>query len=217
MAKDFKEMLTEGAAMLNVTLDGASAGKFTKYKDELKAWNKKINLTAIESDADIVVKHFLDSLTLCRFLKGTGRLLDIGSGGGFPGIPLKLAMPGLNVTLLDSVHKKVFFMRHVIRTLGLKGIEAFAGRAEDRAVAAAYKNSFDCVTARGLSELKSFILMGLPFLKPDGIMLAIKGMAITEELKAASGIDGMGTLEVFEAPLPFSKRTTTVVVIRRAR
>lgn len=216
MAKDFKEMLVEGAALLNVTLDAKTAEKFVRYKDELKAWNKKINLTAIESDADIVVKHFLDSLTLCRFLKGNERLLDIGSGGGFPGIPLKLAMPGLNVTLLDSVQKKVFFLRHVMRFLDLTGIEAQAGRAEDLAISATYKHSFDCVTSRALSELKDFILLGVPFLRPNGALLAIKGPAITEELKAASGIDGIGPPEVFEIPLPFSKRTTTVVLVRRS-
>ncbi len=215
MAKDIKKMLMSGAALLNVTLDAGTVAKFITYKEELNAWNKKINLTAIESDEDIVVKHFLDSLALCRFLKGDERLMDIGSGGGFPGIPLKLAMPGLNVTLLDSVQKKVFFLRHVIRTIGLKWIEAQAGRAEDLAVSAAYRHSFDCVTSRALSELEGFILLGVPFLRPNGALLAIKGPAITEELKAVSAIDGIRPPEVFEIPLPFSKRTTTVVLVRR--
>lgn len=213
MSKDDLEMLIKGAAELNVKLDAKTAAKFITYKDELKAWNKKINLTAIESDADIVVKHFLDSLTLCRFLKGDERLLDIGSGGGFPGIPLKLAMPGLNVTLLDSVQKKVFFLRHVIRLLALSGIEAFPGRAEDSAIIERYGPVFDCVVCRALSDLGEFIRLGLPFLKPGGFLLAIKGTGIMEELKAASIIDGIERPEAFEIPLPFSNRTTTVVLI----
>src|SRR4030067_2642864 len=135
--KALEKMLIDGAVGLGVALDDRSVSAFMAYLRELKAWNRKINLTSIDEDEDIIVRHFLDSLTVCRFLTGAERLLDIGSGAGFPGLPIKIAMPGTDVVLLDTVTKKVHFIRHMIRTLGLQAngaVEAVSARVEEGAM-----------------------------------------------------------------------------------
>ncbi len=149
---------------------------------ELKEWNKRINLTTVVEEHAVVVRHFLDSLAPAKHLKACSQLLDLGSGAGFPGIPLKIARPDLSVTLVDAKEKKILFQRHVIRTLGLKdGICAVHGRAEALALNEKYKESFDAVVSRALSSLESFITLGLPFLKKGGLFIAIKSKKGLEE------------------------------------
>ncbi|MEK7314264.1 MAG: 16S rRNA (guanine(527)-N(7))-methyltransferase RsmG, partial [Deltaproteobacteria bacterium] len=116
---DVSDILRAGAKELNIEMRESEERAFLIYLEELKKWNEKINLTSLRSDRDITVKHFLDSLTVARFLKdnNVSSLLDIGSGGGFPGIPLKIVMPELKVTLLEAIEKKVNFLKHIIRTL----------------------------------------------------------------------------------------------------
>ncbi|MFQ5737063.1 MAG: 16S rRNA (guanine(527)-N(7))-methyltransferase RsmG [Thermodesulfobacteriota bacterium] len=217
--KELREMLREGALELGVGLDEGAVSAFMTLLRELKAWNRKINLTSIEGDAEIVVRHFLDSLTLCRFLDGTERLLDVGTGAGFPGIPLKIAMPGLASVLLDSVAKKVHFIRHIIRTLGLGGtvkgsIEAVSGRVEDRALVERYAGTFDCVVSRAFSELKDFVAVGRPYLKPGGRLIAMKGPAYAGELEVA-GLEGLSAPEVHKVRLPSTDIVTVHVVFTR--
>ncbi|MEK7828169.1 MAG: 16S rRNA (guanine(527)-N(7))-methyltransferase RsmG, partial [Deltaproteobacteria bacterium] len=111
-----KNILMAGGKELGLAIGDKELSSFLSYLKELKEWNKKINLTAITDDKDIIIRHFLDSLTLASFLSGKETLLDIGSGAGFPGIPLNIVIPDLKITLMDSVNKKVIFMRHIIRT-----------------------------------------------------------------------------------------------------
>ncbi|MFZ3072820.1 MAG: 16S rRNA (guanine(527)-N(7))-methyltransferase RsmG, partial [Thermodesulfobacteriota bacterium] len=161
------DMLVAGAKELSIEMREGEERAFLIYLEELKKWNEKINLTSLRSDRDIAVKHFLDSLTVARFLKdaGVSSLLDIGSGGGFPGIPIKIVMPELKVTLLEAIGKKVIFLKHIIRTLGLNNIEAIKGRAEDEDVIKLYGNSFDCVISRALSSIKDYIGLAEPYIK----------------------------------------------------
>ena len=125
--------LADYAVEFDFSISQEEISRFDIYLRELKAWNEKFNLTAIKEDREIVIKHFLDSLTPLRLIKPGSILLDIGSGAGFPGIPLKIVEPSLNITLIDSVNKKVTFMKHIIEELGLSGIEAIHTRAEDLA------------------------------------------------------------------------------------
>lgn len=214
--KDLEKILQEGAAELGVELDATARAAFFTYLRELKGWNRKINLTAIEDDRDIVVRHFLDSITLCRLLKGSERLLDVGSGAGFPGIPVKIAMPSTDVVLMDSVSKKVHFMRHVMRTLSLKGIEAVSGRVEEKAIIEKYGASFDCVVSRAFAELKDFVSVGLPYLKPGGRLIAMKGPAYAGELEVVDlkGL-GLGAPEIHRVRLPSTDIATVHVVFTR--
>lgn len=215
MTEDLKNILIKGASELGVALGEGEISAFSLYLRELLAWNKKINLTAIDSDREIVIKHFIDSITPCRFIEDGKKLLDIGAGGGFPGIPLKIVKPGLSVTLIDSVEKKVFFMRHVIRVLGLAGIEAVAGRVEDKAILNKHGGTFDYVTSRAFAELKDFLRLALPYLAPGGSVIAIKGPAYREEIRAVGEIKELSPPEVHEIPLPFSDRVNAVVIYRK--
>jgi 16S rRNA (guanine527-N7)-methyltransferase len=134
METENRNLLVGGAKAFGIDLVEKSVEAFDLYLRELLKWNEKMNLTAIRSEKGIILKHFLDSLSVFPHLPKISSLLDIGSGAGFPGIPLKMIQPPLEITLIDSVRKKVDFQNHVIRTLGLKGIEAIHGRVQDREI-----------------------------------------------------------------------------------
>jgi 16S rRNA (guanine527-N7)-methyltransferase len=159
---------------------------FDLYLRELLKWNQKINLTAIRSEKGIVLKHFLDSLSVYPYLSKAASLLDIGSGAGFPGIPLKIVHPSLEITLIDSVRKKIDFQRHIIRMLGLKGMEAIHGRIQDKEILQSMTGRFDAVISRAFSDFQTLLLLALPFLKKGGILLAMKGELEKEELRLLS-------------------------------
>jgi 16S rRNA (guanine527-N7)-methyltransferase len=146
MERESEDLLIEGATAFRIHLNEKDVEAFDLYLRELLKWNQKINLTAIRSEKGIVVKHFLDSLSVYPYLSKPSSLLDIGSGAGFPGIPLKMVEPFLEVTLIDSVRKKVDFQKHIIRTLGLKGIAAIHGRVQDKEVLQSMGGRFDFVS-----------------------------------------------------------------------
>lgn len=179
-----EEMLREGASGFGVSLSPWDTGKFVRYLEILKAWNTHINLTALKDDDEIAVSHFLDSLSAARFVNGAERLLDIGSGAGFPGIPLKIAMPELEVTLIESAHKKTVFMNEVIRELGLTGIRAVWGRAEDGANGIP-RGSFPCVISRAVSGVKEVLALSEPYLSPGGSIILMRGRRGEEEWEEA--------------------------------
>lgn len=209
--QEIKNLLELGAKELGVSIEEREIALFLKYLEELKEWNKKINLTAIKNDKDIVVKHFLDSLILAPFLKSCKTLLDIGSGAGFPGIPIKIIMPELKVTLLDSNNKKVSFMNHIIRTLGLKDIEAVHARAEDEKIIKKL-GMFDAVASRAFAELKEFLKTAKPYAQENGLILAMKGPKGIEELKE---IEGFILVEQRDIKLPFSDIITSIFVFKK--
>ncbi|CAG1065109.1 Ribosomal RNA small subunit methyltransferase G [uncultured bacterium] len=209
------EILEKGSLELGVGLSDAQLKAFLKYLRELQAWNKKINLTSITGEKDIIIKHFLDSLTSVRFLSGVDTLLDIGSGGGFPGLPLKIALPSLNITMMDSVEKKVHFIRHMIRILDLKGAEAISGRVESPELIYRLSGAFDCVTSRAFAELEAFVALGTPYVKPGGMLLAMKGPSVEEEIAAMGAVAGFSAPDVHEIEVPFSGRRMSLVKMRK--
>lgn len=209
------ELLKQGSLELGVNLNDAQLVSFLKYLRELQAWNKKINLTAITDEKDIIIKHFLDSLTSVRFLSGVETLLDIGSGGGFPGLPLKIAIPSMKITLMDAVEKKVHFIRHMIRTLDLKGADAISGRVESPELIYRLSNSFDCVTSRAFAELEAFVTLGAPYVRPGGLLLAMKGPTAQEEISAMGDVKGFSAPEVHEVEVPFYGRKMSLVVMKK--
>ena len=191
--------------------------RFEIYLKELKAWNQKFNLTSIKEDKGIVVKLFLDSLTPLNLIKTGSMLLDIGSGAGFPGIPLHIADPSLHVTLLDSVNKKVTFMNHIIAELSLTGIEVIHSRAEE--FAKTKKGAYDVVISRALTNLSDFIKLGEPFLKPDGILIAMKGSRADEEIRDAAKVlerKKMQVKDIIRFCLPFDYGKRGIVVLSRS-
>lgn len=215
MTEELKNILKTGAAELGITIGDKEIACFLKYFAELKEWNKKINLTAITDEREIIIRHFLDSLTLAPFLTHQKTLLDIGSGAGFPGIPLKIVLPHLEVTLMDSINKKVVFMKHIIRTLKLEQIEAVHTRGEDAAVIKKFGERFDVVTSRAFAELGKFLEMAAPYTKKGGLLLAIKGPKGIEEARMLKPINHIEHIEAKEVKVPFSEMTTTILVFRK--
>ena len=171
-SSSWKEIIQAGAGSLSINVDAPQIDQFVLYADELMKWNRKINLTAITDAEALAIKHFLDSIAPLALIPLGASLLDIGSGAGFPGIPLKIVRPDLKVTLIDAVRKKVNFQKHVIRTLALENIGSHHIRAEQFSP----ETPFDVVITRALSTLTKFVKLALPLLAKDGVMLSWKGM-----------------------------------------
>jgi 16S rRNA (guanine527-N7)-methyltransferase len=179
---------------------------FRVYLRELKIWNKKFNLTSYESEREIIIYHFLDSLLPLPFFPlKEGNLIDIGSGAGFPGIPLKIIQPSFSLYLLEANKKKILFLKNIREKLGLD-FEIMEGRAEDFGRNPQYRGKFTLAVARAVAPLPVLLEYSLPFLKIDGFFIAYKGPKLMEELKEsgrALSILGGKVVEVKEATLPF--------------
>jgi 16S rRNA (guanine527-N7)-methyltransferase len=189
MEVENRKFFIEGAKSFGIDLGETDIEAFDLYIQELLKWTQKINLTAIRTEKGIVLKHFLDSLSVYPYLPHTSNLLDIGSGAGFPGIPLKIVCPSLQVTLIDSVRKKVDFQRHIIRKLALNGIKALQGRVQDKDVLQRMERSFDRIISRAFTDLRTLLMLSFPFLKEAGMVIAMKGEVSHQEAQLASEID----------------------------
>lgn len=190
MEMENKRLLVEGAKTFGVNLDQRLVEAFDIYLQELFKWNQKINLTAIRTEKGIVLKHFLDSLSAYPYLSHVSTLFDIGSGAGFPGIPLKMVQPSIEVTLIDSVRKKVDFQGHIIRQLGLRGIDAIHGRVQDNEVLQRMEGQFDGAISRAFTDLRTLLILSLPLLKEGGIVIAMKSELSHQETQLSSEIKG---------------------------
>lgn len=180
-------LLLKGTKKLDINLEDDDFNRFTKYKELLKDWNTKINITAITDDDEIDTKHFLDSLTpfVTDIFNGNKKVIDIGTGGGFPGVPLKIVNPNLKVTLLDSLNKRIVFLNEVINELGLNGIEAIHGRAEELSIKSIYREQYDICVSRAVASLDTLSEYCIPFVKVGGYFVSMKGPDIDEELKSS--------------------------------
>ena len=217
METENKDLLVEGAETFGIHLDGKAIESFEVYLKELLKWNQKINLTAIRSEKGIVLKHFLDSLSISPYIPKTCSLLDIGSGAGFPGIPLKITHPNLEITLIDSVRKKVDYQRHIIRALGLKGIEAIHGRVQDKGILQSLGERFDITLSRAFSDLRTFLILSFPFLKKGGRVIAMKGEMESDEIRLLIETEGTRYRLQKTVPLvlPFSSFKRTILLFEK--
>lgn len=164
----------------------SAVGQFLRLRQELLDWNTRVNLTAITDPTEVLLKHFLDSLSLLEiYSPQQARVLDIGAGAGFPGLPLKLARPQWQIVLLEATGKKVAFQRHIIEVLGLRSVEAVHGRAEELAHQAKYRARFDLVTARAVAALPILLEYAAPFCRPGGQILLPKKGDLTVEIEQA--------------------------------
>ena len=163
-----------GEIGINLTVE--QNAQFSTYLDELKSWNKRTNLTAIEEDNEIISKHFFDSLSVLRAIpENAGTLADVGTGAGFPGLPIKIARPNLKVTLIESVGKKVEFLKHIVQILKLEDVEVIQERAEEVGRDRRFREQFDVVTARAVAALPTLCEYALPLLRVGGVFVAQKG------------------------------------------
>ncbi len=214
--------LQEGAANLGITLSDARLHKFDVYYQELMQWNEKFNLTAIVDREAVYVKHFLDSLTITEELQhgDSKTVIDIGSGGGLPGIPLAIVLPECSITLLEATGKKAVFLRHIIETLGLENVHVVHGRAEEYAHMPDYRENFGFVLARAVAPLNVLVELLLPFCTVGGTCIAPKKGDIEGEIAAAlSGIERLGgTIRAIKTvSIPDEENDRRLVIIEKIR
>ncbi|MDD9304736.1 MAG: 16S rRNA (guanine(527)-N(7))-methyltransferase RsmG [Desulfobacter sp.] len=199
----FKERLFQGGQALGYELSSKEMGLMADHAEQLMVWNKKINLTAIRNPLEMAEKHFLDAVGVAGLLNGENKILDMGSGGGFPALPLKILNPSLHFSLVDSVRKKVSFLNHVVRTLELEGIKAFHSRVQALALDPDHFKSYDAVMSRGFSGLESFVDYAAPFLTPSGKIYALKGENAQNEITPA--VRSRFDIKIDHYLLPFLK------------
>lgn len=178
------KLLEDSLNELNISYTDKQIDMFNQYYELLIEWNKRINLTAITEKEDVILKHFVDSVLICRFFKFYQgiRLIDIGTGAGFPGIPVKILNPECSIVLLDSLNKRIRFLDTVINTLGLTDIECIHGRAEDVSREKNYRRSFDYSISRAVSNLSTLSEYCIPFLKTEGKFIAYKSDKSEKEI-----------------------------------
>jgi 16S rRNA (guanine527-N7)-methyltransferase len=216
MNKEALNTLRRCAAEFQIELSDRQVSYFNVFAEELKKWNRKINLTAIKDDHEIVIKHFADSLSLLGTLNKNGTLLDIGSGGGFPAIPLKIVLPHLSIVSVDAVEKKILFQRHAVRLLQLENFSALHARAEE--LKKNYASQFDYVVSRAFSDLPHFVTLALPLLKDSGQIIAMKGREGSDE---ASAVEkqfaelGVKVADCIHLRLPISGDDRYLVVLKK--
>jgi 16S rRNA (guanine527-N7)-methyltransferase len=207
-----RELLVAGAASLGVALDEDTVERFSIYLELLQRWGKKINLTTRLKAEEVIVYHFLDSLAGVPIIRASpaARIVDLGAGAGFPSLPLKLALPGLRVLLVESIRKKVAFCQEAVRATGVTGIEATWGRGEDLGARSQHHRAYDWVVSRALGASAEIARLGLPFLAPGGRILLYKGEPDSGELQA---LDAFCT----EQGAAWEKRRVAISHLKAAR
>lgn len=214
------EFIAEFDTYKDIELNVEQKEMFYNYMNLLIEWNEKINLTAIVEPKEVILKHFVDSLTISKYLKDGDKVIDVGTGAGFPGIPNKIYNDELNVTLLDSLKKRTIFLDEVINNLKLGNIKSIHGRVEEIAQNKEYREKFDIVTSRAVAQLNILLEYMLPLVKVGGRCICMKGSEIEEELnnaKIALQILG-GEIEKVEAfELADSEMKRNLVVIKKVK
>lgn len=213
-------LLIETAAAWGLALSAEQCARFSIYATELQRWNEHTNLTAITDRDAIYRRHFLDSLALVHFWgRVPQRLIDVGSGAGFPGLPLALAHPAIRLTLVDSVGKKTAFLRHLVERLQLSEVQILTARAEDLGHQPEHRERYDLVAIRAVADLRVLVEYGLPLLRVGGRLLAPKGAGAHAEVEAAAhAIATLGgeLLHVAPVEIPGLEPRTVVAVAKRA-
>ena len=216
------DLLATGAAALGIHLSLAQLEQFRQYYLELVDWNTRVNLTSITEWEQVQTRLFLNSLSVAlavpSALLKSGRFVDIGSGAGFPGLALKIAFPGIDVTLIDATAKKTKFLDHMKETLGLPDVAIVTGRSETLAHESDLREGFDVVLARALARMNALAELTLPFCRPGGIVIAQKSVDVEDEVaQARNAIEIMGgTLkEVTEVAIPELEQRRVLVILEK--
>lgn len=217
---EFKEKMIINVDKLGINLSEIQLKQFYNYMNLLIEWNKKINLTAITEPDEIILKHFVDSLTISRYISDGTKVVDVGTGAGFPGIPLKIVRQDVDITLLDSLQKRINFLDEVINELNLEKITTVHSRVEDFGKNKKYREEFDIATSRAVANLSTLSEYLLPLVKVGGKVISMKGSLIQEELensKNAIKILGGKIEKVDEFDLPNSDISRNIVLIDKIK
>lgn len=215
----FKKM-QEKAGVLGVRFSMEQIEQFFEYMELLIEWNEKINLTAIIEPEEIILKHFIDSITILKEIEKDSELVDVGTGAGFPGIPLSIMEPSLKITLVDSLNKRLIFLEEVINKLNLKNVELVHARAEEFGQNKQYREKFDTATSRAVANLSTLSEYLIPLVKINGKVLSMKASDAQEEIndaKKAIEILGGKIEKVEEFNLPQSDIGRTIITIRKEK
>ena len=203
---------------INININEKIADKFYKYTNMLLEWNEKINLTAITEISDMILKHYIDSLTINKYIKEQNTIIDIGTGAGFPGIPLKIVNPNNKFILVDSLNKRINFLKEVEKELNLQDIEMIHSRVEDLAKIKEYREKIDLAVSRAVANLSTLLEYMLPFVKENGLCICMKGPNITQEVedsKKAIEILGGKIEKIEKINLPGSEIERNIILIRK--
>lgn len=205
---------------IDIEFNDKQLSQFYEYMNLLLKWNEKINLTAITEPEEVILKHFIDSLTINKYIEKNKSIADVGTGAGFPGIPLKIYRPDLNVTLVDSLNKRINFLNEVISKIDLKNISTVHSRIEDFGKDKKYRESFDYVTARAVANLTTLSEYLIPISKVNGKCICMKGNDVKEEIKdseKAINLLGGKITKVDEFKLPNSDISRNVIIIDKIK
>ena len=211
-------VLFEKLNQINLNINKEQTEKFHIFMKLLLEWNEKINLTAITDEDEIILKHFVDSLTVIKYINDNDKIIDVGTGAGFPGIPIAIMMPNVKITLLDSLNKRINFLNEVINVLGLKNVETIHNRSEDCGKNKEYREKYDISIARAVANLSTLSEYLLPFVKVGGKMICMKGSEIEEEVKNAKvAINKLGGKINFidEFNLPDSDIKRNIICVKK--
>lgn len=217
--EEFKKIFLEETKKSNIEITDKQIENFYNYMIGIIDWNTKINVTAITEENMFIVKHFIDSLTINKYMNDSSSLIDIGTGAGFPGIPLKIMNKNMKITLIDSVNKKLNVIRDLSSKLNLEKLEIIHTRAEDLAQNKEYRESYDVATTRAVSNISTIVEYMLPFVKLNGIAICMKGPNFKEELDDAKrAIDVLGgKIESIESLNVGEELERNIIVIRKIR
>lgn len=213
-----KDILKSGSIELGHELNDEQIEKLVKYSELLVSWNEKMNLTAITDEESIATKHFLDSMSAISTGYVKGKTIDVGCGAGFPGLVLKIAKPDIDLTLLDSLNKRITFLKAVCEELNIDDVRFEHSRAEDGA--RRMREQFDTVVSRAVANMSVLSELCIPFLKIGGRFLALKGPLADEELKEANRaitILGGEVEDIFQAKIPHTDLSHKIIIVKKVR
>ena len=205
-----EDILIKGLRELDVTCSSEQISAFMTYLSELKKWNRAYNLTALKKDEDIIIKHFLDSLLYIKaFPEGKLRLIDAGTGAGFPGVPIGIVRPEINITLIESSRKKTAFLRHMTRSLNLADLKVLEQRLET--LGKEHEKSYDLIVSRATFSISEFLKMACRYAKEDGKLILNKGPKLSEELKIPGAAEAVREVLSFRLPIIHDERNLVVL------
>lgn len=216
--EEFFNKMKENEKYLGFHFSVEQLEQFFAYMNLLIEWNKKMNLTAIVEPNEIILKHFIDSITIIKEIDNNSKIIDVGTGAGFPGVPLSIMNPTLKVTLADSLNKRLIFLQEVVNQLGLKNIEIIHARAEELGQDKKYRESFNVATSRAVANLSTLSEYLIPLVKKEGKIISMKAGGAQEEIETAKKAIKIlgGKIEgIEEFKLPQTEIERTIILIRK--